>query len=91
MSHRAQNLPAEEDNPGESLDIDIEDVWRELDKTFEIRQEIQPGDLTIKMVAERYHVSNEMARQKMNELTQAGVFIKIKVIGSDIAVYRLAK
>lgn len=73
------------------MNIDLEDVWRELDQALEVRQEMQPGDVTINMIAERYRISNEMARRKMNDLVRSGQFELIKIIGTDLNVYRLVK
>ena len=88
MSHRSQDLPAQENPAGESLDIDIEDVWRELDAEIEACEEMQPGDITIDMIAERYQISHETARKKINTLVSTGKFRRVKIRGSVLGVYR---
>lgn len=91
MSDKGKNLPFEENKTGDNLDIDIEEVWRELDAEMQPAEEMRPGDITIDMIRQRYNVSNETARKKIADLVKAGKFRRIKIAGTCLGVYRLIK
>lgn len=85
-----EDLPNEEREGAEGLNVTEEEVWELLDDLMGLPEDIQPGDVTLTMVADRYKICDESARSKMNELVRKGLFerVKLRLGGKVTNVYR---
>ena len=91
MSDHSSAVPDENITADKDLGFTQEELFAELDSLFNAPLVIQPGDLTIAMLQERYGVCRETVMKRMEVLVESGkyVMLKRKLHGSIANVYRL--
>ena len=77
--------------PGEALDITTEQVLAELDAFFDPGEQMHPGDVTVRMLMERYGVGESQALRKMKQIAAGGAFTMLKVRGPNGGMWVLRK
>lgn len=75
----------------ETLDITEADIWQELDGYFTPAEKIQPGDITIKMLMERYAIGERKAKARMEAVVAGGGFVMLKVAETNGGMWVLRK
>ena len=75
--------------PGEA--VGIEQVLAELDAYFDPGEQMQPGDVTVRMIAERYGIGDTQALRRMRQIAAGGAFVMLKVRGSNGGMWVLRK
>lgn len=58
--------------------MNIDDLFAELDEIYK-REAMQPGDITVAMIANRYDVSTSTAQARMNEMAERPEWELLKV------------
>lgn len=87
MSNTRKDLSDQERENGEDLDslnISLDDIFNEMDQY--VLPPIEPTDITIHMIAERYNISKTMAYSTMDRMAKSGKYEKIKVRGENNSV-----
>ena len=75
--------------PGEA--VGIEQVLAELDAYFDPGEQMQPGDVTVRMLMERYSIGEGQAKRRMEAIAAGGAFTMLKVRGSNGGTWVLRK
>ena len=75
--------------PGEA--VGIEQVLSELDAYFDPGEQMQPGDVTVRMLMERYGIGDTQALRRMRQVAREGAFTMLKVRGSNGGTWVLRK
>ncbi len=71
--------------------VGVEDILAELDAYFDPGEQMQPGDVTVRMIAERYGIGDTQALRRMRQIAAGGAFAMLKVRGSNGGMWVLRK
>ena len=76
---------------GEALDVTEADIWAALDDYFAPVERLQPGDVTVRAMMERYHVGEKKAKKMMHAAEASGSYRLLKVPGPNGEMWVLRK
>lgn len=65
------------------MEITDGEIWQALDDYFGPVEQLQPGDVTVKMLMERYCVGEKKAKRMMENAAASGKFRMLKVPGMN--------
>lgn len=71
--------------------VGVEDILSELDAYFDPGKQMQPGDVTVRMLMERYGIGEGQAKRRMEAIAAGGAFTMLKVRGSNGGMWVLRK
>jgi len=89
MPSLRKNIPDENKQDDQDLDFTPEELDSELDRIFKV-ESIQPGDVTLADLQERYGISHQHVRRKMKIEIEAGRWVQFETIvnGHRIVAFR---
>jgi len=89
MQRTRKNIPDENEQADKSLGFTEAELFAELDGLFKV-EEMQPGDVTIRQLEDRYGISHQSVRRKMRSEIDAGRWIQLEAIvnGHRSVIYR---